>query len=242
MDFHGINMAGIFYIEYQSELPVYENKRDYRRFIFVPEGGEPSLYYGGMDKWMKVSVQTSVNHVMNGGTGVNFIPFEHLVVGDGGNRVKFIKPEGEGNVLTVKSGKWTSLPVNTEITCSEKADIQTHNGVNPDTLKMGTWLNPHRVLVSDPSANVGLRWSDLFDDNKFCKMGFSNFSGLGGETIINNPFDTEPRFIFITISPTTEQMEQIGSIGEYWTRKDTTRIFVGNTGSAKCRFLWLAIK
>ena len=247
MDFHGINMQGIFYIENQQTLPPFEPNRDRRRFIIVPEGDVSSLYYGGSNKWFKLSIQEGVNNVINGGTGVNWIPRHNLLIGDAGNHIKFINPDEIGNVLTVDTDEngqktWKSLPLNIQITCKNKGDIQSHDGISLKSLEVGSWFNPYRILTTNPNSNIGLEWSDIFDNNNFCKTGMDFFSAFGNETEILNPFTTEPRFVFITNYPRDDQKEMIGSIGEYWIRKTNSSIFVGNTGSAKCRFLWLAIK
>ena len=240
MDFHGINMQGMFYIEHQQDLPLFNQERDYRRFIFVPDGGTPYLWYGSHDRWIKLGLHKNILEVKFGGTGVDFIPDNCLIVGRGLNPVDFIEPINENDVLTVNNGKWSSMPVQSSITCGNKGDIQSHNGTNPDTFEFGP-LHNGKVIVSNESRPCGMEWVDFFNSS-ICKTGINNFAGLGDEREIINPFAPNiPRFFTVIPSPPSPSHDQIGFIGEYWTRCTNSHLYVGNTGSAVLPFRWLSV-
>lgn len=242
MDFHGIDMQGIFYIEYQSTLPPFDNARDYRRFIYVPEAGTPYLYYGGTDRWYKLAIFTDIVPVHSGGTGNSFFPNNSLIVGNNADPFKFIEPGNEGDLLTTIGNQWVAAPPPVSVTCSEKGDIQSHNGIEPDTF---IFNGPHngKMIISDWSEVCGMRWGDIFDDLNISKIGNSSFSGLSSETSIPNPFDPViPRFFMVIPIASDPFDPQIGFVGEIWTRKTATALYVGNTGSSTMSFSWFAIR
>jgi len=149
-----------------------------------------------------------------------------------------------------KSGKVYNIKIPTPSSINSNDYIETNNTeIVPDNTTNPT--TPTSPTTPTTPSNIDLTVLDarfaakLHSHSEFIKFlssdtvkyGSSNFKGNLEETIIDHGLGTTPKTVIITPAEYAD-----GYLGEFYVRKDSTKIYVGNTGTATTKFDWLAIK
>jgi hypothetical protein len=109
----------------------------------------------------------------------------------------------------------------------ENANAYVHPLTHPATMIEED--TTHRFITDDERTEWNLKYGGT--------SGSSQFTGNEGETKIAHGLGSMPSVVIIIPSENPD-----GYLGEYWVRKDSTYIYVGNSGSATTGFTWIAIR
>lgn len=106
------------------------------------------------------------------------------------------------------------------------------NGKKLDGSTNNISINQERFYTILVYSGTDRGW--LFTDQR-TNHGTGVFAGSGGETTIAHGFAVTP--VHVNVTPTSDPS---GYLGEMWVRKDSTNIYVGNSGSHTGNFDWSA--
>jgi len=185
--------------------------------VAVPAGRSYLLYNNGTDV---VNALEGIS-VVSGGTGLETLTAESVVIGNGTNAVKFVAPGTNGNVLTSNGSSWSS----TAAAAATRISGGT-TGLTPNTLSSGD-VTLAGTLVA---TNGGTGRSTLTANNILVGNGTAAVNFIAAGTAGNVLTSNGTTWASAALNPTTGEVltatssASAGGVGTYVLAQTTTGV------------------